>query len=92
MLEDARELEVVEHPALDGRLPVHLVDLLVGEPVADGGQQLAEAVLVDHPGVVVVEATERVLDHVLGVGACEEEGINIVFNTCRKLSVSLTVC
>lgn len=49
MFEDASELRVVEVALLvDGRLAEQLVHLLVREPIAHGGQQLPQVVLVDH--------------------------------------------
>lgn len=50
------------------RVPTHV---LVGEAVAHGGEQLAEAILRDVPVVVLVEAAEGVLDDVLRVGALQ---------------------
>lgn len=48
VLQDAGELHVVEVALfVDGRLPVHLIHLLVSEPVPHGGQQLTQVVLVD---------------------------------------------
>ena len=86
MLEDPGELVVVEHPVLDGRLAVHLVHLIVGEPeccliqsvvrtggvcspVPDGGEQLPQPLLVDHPRHLLVETPERILYHVFGIRA-----------------------
>ena len=71
MLEYPGELEVVEVVVLDGRLPKHLIDLLLSEPVSHGRQQFPQVVLVDLARVVVVEALERVPDHLLRVGAVE---------------------
>jgi len=71
VLEDPGELDVVEHAVLDGRLPVHVVHVVVTEPVADGGEELPELILVDHAHVVLVEAAERVLDHILRVSSLE---------------------
>ena len=48
MLQDACELHVVEVGLLvDGGLPHQLVDLLVREAVAHGGQELPQVVLLD---------------------------------------------
>ena len=63
------ELVVVKHSVLDGRLPVHLVHLVVSEPVPDGGQQLPESVLVNEANIVLVEATKGILDDVLWVSS-----------------------
>lgn len=50
VLQDAGELHIVEVALLvDGRLPVHLVHLLVSEPVSHGGQQFTQMVLVNEP-------------------------------------------
>lgn len=63
VLQDAGELHVVEVALLvDGRLPVHLIHLLVGEPVSHGGQQLTQMVLMneacrDGGGVVLAGDT-----------------------------------
>ena len=54
-------------PKVTGRH--HETHLVIREPVPDGGQQLPQPVLVHQPHVVLVEAAERVLDHVLGVGS-----------------------
>lgn len=49
VLEDAGELGVVKVAFLvDGRLAEQLVHLFICEPVAHGGQQLPQMVLVDH--------------------------------------------
>lgn len=49
VFEDASELGVVEVALLvDGCLAKQLVNLLVGEAVTHGGQQLPQVVLVDH--------------------------------------------
>ena len=61
------ELVVVKHPVLDGRLPVHLVHLVVSEPVPYGCQELSQSVLVNEANVVLVEAPEGILDDVLWV-------------------------
>merc|ERR1712020_45089 len=61
------ELVVIKHSVLDGRLPVHLVHLVVSEPVPDGGQQLPQSVLVNEANIVLVEAPEGILDDVLWV-------------------------
>ena len=63
------ELVVVKHAVLDGRLPVHLVHLVVSEPVPDGGEQLPQSVLVYEPHVILVEAAEGVLNDVLRVSS-----------------------
>ena len=48
MLEDARELDVVEIALLvNGGLPVELIHFLICEAVAHGGQQLPQVVLLD---------------------------------------------
>ena len=52
------ELVVVEHAILDGRLPVHLVHLVVSEPVPDGRQQLPQSVLMDQANIVLIKTTE----------------------------------
>ena len=65
------ELGVVEHAVLDGRLPVHLVHLVVSEPVPDGRQQLPQSVLVNEANIVLVEATKGILDDVLWVSSLE---------------------
>ena len=54
-------------PKVTGRH--HETHLVIREPVADGGQQLPQPVLVNQTNIVLVEAAERVLDHVLGVGS-----------------------
>lgn len=72
MLEDARELQVVEHAVLvDRRLPEHLVNVLVGEAISHAGEQLPQALLVDAAHIVLVEAGKGVLDDVLWVGALQ---------------------
>ena len=71
VLKDLGELVVVEHPLLDRGLLVHLVHLVVGEPVPDGGEQLPQSVLVQHPDIVLVKTPECVLDHVLGIRSLE---------------------
>lgn len=49
VLEDAGELGVVKVAFLvDGRLAEQLIHLFICEPVAHGGQQLPQMVLVDH--------------------------------------------
>ena len=45
--------------------------IIIGETVAHGGQELAQPVLGDQSCVVLVEAAERVLDDLLGIGALE---------------------
>ena len=94
MLEDPGELVVVEHPVLDGRLAVHLVHLIVGEPeccliqsvvrtggvcspVPDGGEQLPQSVLVQHPDIVLVKTPECVLDDVLGI-----RSLQLIYKLC----------
>ena len=48
VLEDARELDVVEIALLvNGGLPVELIHFLICEAVAHGGQQLPQVVLLD---------------------------------------------
>ena len=69
VLEDLGELVVVKHSILDRRLSVHLVHLLLCEPVLDGGQQLPQPVLVHQPHVVLVETSEGILDNVLRVSS-----------------------
>ena len=63
------ELVVVKHPVLDGRLPVHLVHLVVSEPVPDGGEQLPQSVLVQETDIVLVKTSKRVLDDILRVSS-----------------------
>ena len=63
------ELVVVKHSVLDGRLPVHLVHLVVSEPVPDGGQQLPQSVLVQETDIVLVKTSKRVLDDILRVSS-----------------------
>jgi len=65
------ELVVVKHPVLDGRLPVHLVHLVVSEPVPDGCEELPQSVLVDEADVVLVETTKGILDDVLWVSSLQ---------------------
>ena len=69
MLEYLGELVVVEHSVLDRRLSVHLVHLVVREPVPDGGEQPPQSILVHQPYVVLVEAAEGVLNDVLRVSS-----------------------
>jgi len=71
VFQDPGELLVVKHTILDRGLPVHFVDLVISEPVPDGGEELPEPVLGDHADVLLVEAPEGVLDDLLGVGALE---------------------
>merc|ERR1719400_955267 len=71
MLQDPGELVVVEHAILDGRLPVHLVHIVIGEPVANGREQLPQSVFVDQANIVLIEATEGILDYVLRVCALQ---------------------
>ena len=66
------ELVVVKHSVLDGRLSVHLVHLVVSEPVPDGCQQLPQSVLVNEAGIVLVETTKGILDDILWV--CSLQG------------------
>ena len=72
------ELVVVKHPVLDGRLPVHLVHLVVSEPVPDGCEELPQSVLVDEADVVLVETTKGILDDVLWVSSLERSGAVII--------------
>ena len=69
VLEYLGELVVVEHAVLDGRLPVHLVHLVVSEPVPYGGQQLPQSVLVQETDIVLVKTSKRVLDDILRVSS-----------------------
>ena len=69
MFEYLGELVVVKHPVLDGRLPVHLVHLVVSEPVPDGRQELPQSVLVNEANIVLVETTKGILDDVLWVSS-----------------------
>ena len=69
MLEYLGELVVVKHAVLDRRLSVHLVHLVVREPVPDCGEQFPQPVLVNQSHVVLVEAAEGVLDDVLRVSS-----------------------
>ena len=69
VLEYLGELIVVKHSVLDWRLSVHLVHLVISEPVPDGGEQLPQSVLVYEPHVVFVEAAEGVLNDVLRVSS-----------------------
>ena len=78
MFEYLGELVVVKHPVLDGRLPVHLVHLVVSEPVPDGGQQLPQSVLVNEANVVLVETSKGILDDVLWVSSLERSGAVII--------------
>ena len=71
VLEYLGELVVVKHAVLDGRLPVHLVHLVVSEPVPYGGQQLPQSVLVNEANILLVEATKGVLDDVLWVSSLQ---------------------
>ena len=45
VLEDARELDVVELPVLDGRLLEEVVDVVAAEPLSHRHQNVAEVVL-----------------------------------------------
>ena len=69
VLEYLGELVVVKHAVLDGRLPVHLVHLVVSEPVPYGGQQLPQSVLVQETDIVLVKTSKRVLDDILRVSS-----------------------
>jgi len=71
MLQDPGELVVVEHAILDGRLPVHLVHIVVGEPVSNCREQLPQSVFVDQANIVLIETTEGILDDVLRVCALQ---------------------
>merc|ERR1719384_1047192 len=71
MLQDPGELVVVEHAILDGRLPVHLIHVVIGEPVANGREQLPQSVFVDQANIVLIEATEGILDDILRVCALQ---------------------
>merc|ERR1719510_375313 len=53
MLQDPGELIVVEHAILDGRLPVHLVHIVIGEPVSNGREQLPQSVFMDQANIVL---------------------------------------
>ena len=69
VLKDLGELVVVEHPLGNGGLLVHLVYLVVREPVPDGGQQLPQSVLVQETDIVLVKTSKRVLDDILRVSS-----------------------
>ena len=71
MFEYLGELVVVKHSVLDGRLPVHLVHLVVSEPVPDGCQQLPQSVLVNEAGIVLVKTTKGILDDILWVSSLQ---------------------
>ena len=86
MFEYLGELVVVKHPVLDGRLPVHLVYLVVSEPVPDGGQQLPQSVLVDEANVVLVETSKGILDDVLWVSSLERSGAVIISGQTSTVS------
>ena len=47
MFQDPGELDVVKLSALDGSFLVHLVHVVMAEPVAQGGQYLTKIVLVE---------------------------------------------
>jgi len=71
VLQNSSKLNVVEHAVFDGGLTVHVINVLVSEPVPYGCEELPESVLADDPHVFAVEATERVPDDFLGVSALE---------------------
>ncbi len=56
-------------------------------PISDGGEELPELVLVDEPDVVLVEAAERVPDHLLGIRALRIRTTlqTMVVSTCLQL-------
>merc|ERR1719422_3052189 len=81
VLENLGKLIVVKHSLLDRCLLVHLINLIIGEPVTDGGQELSQSVLVKHSDVVFIKTSKCVLDNILGVCAlkpfskhCQEHG------------------
>ena len=86
MFEYLGELVVVKHPVLDGRLPVHLVHLVVSEPVPDGCQQLSQSVLVNEAGIVLVETTKGIFDDILWVSSLQRSREVII---CYLVSVSV---
>ncbi len=63
------ELVVVEHATLDGSLAVHLVNLLIGKPITHRCQKFTKVIFMQDALVVLVEAAERVLDHILWIGS-----------------------
>ena len=69
VLENLSELVVVKHPLGDGGLLVHLVHLVIREPVPDGGQELPQLVLVQGSHHVLVKTSKRILNHLLRVGS-----------------------
>ena len=77
------ELVVVEHSVLDGRLPVHLVHLVVSEPVPDGCEELPQSVLVNEADVVLVETTKGILDDVLWVSSLQRRREVIISGEVR---------
>ena len=79
------ELVVVEHAVLDGRLPVHLVHLVVSEPVPYGCQQLPQSVLVNEANILLVEATKGVLDDVLWVSSLQRSREVIISGQSRPV-------
>ena len=79
------ELVVVEHAVLDGRLPVHLVHLVVSEPVPYGCQQLPQSVLVNEANILLVEATKGVLDDVLWVSSLQRSRAVIISGQTRSV-------
>ena len=79
------ELVVVEHAVLDGRLPVHLVHLVVSEPVPDGRQELPQSVLVNEANILLVEATKGVLDDVLWVSSLQRSRAVIISGQTRSV-------
>lgn len=68
VLQDPCEFDIIEQSALDWRLPVHFVDILIGEAVPHCGEQLTEPVLVYHSTIIIIKAAKCVLDHVLRIG------------------------
>jgi len=60
MFQDPGELDVVKLSALDGSFLVHLVHVVMAEPVAQGGQYLTKIVLVERAIICLVEASEGV--------------------------------
>merc|ERR1712029_261620 len=69
VLENLGELVVVKHAILDRSLSIHLVNLIISEPVTNGGRQLPESVLVKEANIVLVKTSKRVLDDILGISS-----------------------
>merc|ERR1719260_211190 len=71
VFENPGEFSVVEHSIFDRSFSVHFINLIISEPVSNGGQQLSKTIFMNQANIFFIKTTKCVFNYIFRISSLE---------------------